>query len=360
MNTVLRELAGRLNEGDRTFPCSRLHNGMTHSGREHFTTVYIGGGTPSTLGVPLLDKLVKGIQDSTDTSHVREWTIECNPDDITPTLAEWIGRSPINRVSMGAQTFSDERLRWLCRRHTSRQVTDAVRMLRSHGVENISIDLMFGFPSETLDEWKRDIDEALSLRPEHISAYSLMYEEGTPLYRMLEEGWVTEIDEELSRKMYDTLVARLTAEGYQHYEISNFCLPSRRSVHNSSYWRQVPYLGLGAAAHSYDGSRRWWNICDIDEYLSVTHDVIPRGDGIGGGSEAIDDTTRCNDIITTALRTSEGIRLDDLLPSHREYLLSQSARHIDSGTLVVESGSLHLTASGIYVSDDIMSDLILI
>ena len=120
MNAVLRELAGRLNEGDRTFPCSRLHNGMTHSGREHFATVYIGGGTPSTLGVPLLDKLVKGIQDSTDTSHVREWTIECNPDDITPTLAEWIGRSPINRVSMGAQTFSDERLRWACRRHTSR------------------------------------------------------------------------------------------------------------------------------------------------------------------------------------------------------------------------------------------------
>lgn len=360
MRAVLQELDYRTDKGNGLFPCSRQRSGGTLTENERFSTIYFGGGTPSSLGTPQLDSLVNGIRERIDMSCVEEWTMECNPDDITPELAEWIGRSPINRISMGAQTFSDERLRWLCRRHTSRQVEEAVSLLRKNGIDNISIDLMFGFPSETLEEWEEDIDAAVALRPEHISAYSLMYEEDTPLFRMLEQGKVTEVDEELSRKMYETLVRRLKESGYIHYEISNFCLPSRQSRHNSSYWNQVSYLGLGAAAHSYNGRRRWWNVSDVKGYLRLIHDEVPAENGIGGECEDIDSTTRYNDIITTALRTSSGISLNSLTDGQREYLLLQSERHLKNGTLAMDDGRLHLTESGIFISDDIMSDLIFI
>lgn len=315
---------------------------------EQCSTIYIGGGTPSTLSTALLDQLFAALPQGAE-----EFTMECNPDDITPEFAEWITSSRVNRVSMGAQTFCDDRLRWLNRRHRSHQVDHAVQLLRDAGIRNISIDLMFGFPGETLDDWQRDIDHALMLRPEHISAYSLMYEEGTPLYRMLERGEIEEIDDELSLKMYDTLIDRLTAAGYEHYEISNFCLAGHHSRHNSSYWRQVPYLGIGAAAHSFDGNHRWSNIADIKEYISsINAGKLPRE------VESIDRRTRYNDIVTTAMRTREGICLNDLNATERDYLLAQAKPHILAQRLVLTDTHLHLTRKGIYTSDDIMSDLI--
>lgn len=318
-------------------------------------TIYFGGGTPSTLSIPLLEKLVAGICNSIDTADIDEWTMECNPDDMTPELAQWLGTSPINRISMGAQTFNDARLSWLHRRHTASQVETAASLLRQNGISNISLDLMFGFPGQTLEAWTSDIDRMLSLHPEHISAYSLMYEEGTPLYRMLEQSKIEEISDELSLAMYDALIDRLTHAGYEHYEISNFALPHHRSRHNSSYWQQKPYLGLGAAAHSYSGDKRWWNVSDIREYIdSISKDILPYE------SENIDETTRYNDIITTALRTREGINLQELPESQRSYLLEQAAPHIKSGKLAITNCNIHLTRQGLFTSDDIMSDLILL
>ncbi len=316
-----------------------------------FGTVYFGGGTPSTLPTEQLARLTAAIKPlSTDDA---EWTMECNPDDITPELASWLKESPINRISMGAQTFADERLKWLHRRHTSQQVSEAVRLLKANGIDNISIDLMFGFPNETLPQWQEDIAHVLDLRPQHISAYTLMYEEGTPLYRMLEQGKISEIDEELSLQMYDTLIDTLTAGGYEHYEISNFALPGRRSRHNSNYWNQTRYLGLGAAAHSYDGRHRWWNIADVRQYISgIMTGQCPRE------SEEIDAQTRYNDIVTTALRTREGISLDMLSPDERTYIIQQAQPHIAAHRLALTPTNLHLTRSGLYVSDDIMVDLI--
>lgn len=318
-------------------------------------TIYIGGGTPSTLTVEQLSRLVSGIEETIDTSGVVEWTMECNPDDISPTLAEWIVQSPVTRVSLGVQTFSDTRLRWLRRRHTAAEARAAVSRLRSVGLSNISLDLMFGFPGETHEEWKHDINGVLALRPEHISAYSLMYDEGTPLAAMLSRSEVSEIDEELSRQMYETLIDRLAAAGYEHYEISNFCLPVHESRHNSAYWNLTPYLGIGAAAHSFDGKRRWWNVSDICRYI----DGIMSGQPIRD-QETIDGRTRYNDIITTALRTRRGITLDTLPTEQRKYLLSQAERHIVSGCLAVSDGHLMLTREGIFTSDDIQSDLILL
>lgn len=319
----------------------------------HWDTIYIGGGTPSTLPTHLLDTLIDSVYDTQ--SPPREFTIECNPDDITPEFASWLGSSPISRVSMGVQTFDDARLQWLRRRHNSQQVSRAVQLLRQHGISNISIDLIFGFPNQTRSEWNDDLSQALALMPQHLSAYSLMYDEGTPLHRLYEQGAVQEIDDELSLMMYNDLIDRLTAAGYEHYEISNFSRPGFRSQHNSSYWQQTPYLGIGAAAHSYDGTRRYWNIADVMEYItSVSQGVIP------SEQEVIDEVTRYNDIVTTALRTCEGINLADLTPQQYSYITTQASKHLVARNLQLTNNHLHLTRQGIFISDDIMSDLILL
>ena len=257
---------------------------------------------------------------------------------------------------MGAQTFSDDRIRFLHRRHTSRQVSEAVERLRHIGIDNISIDLMFGFPGETLCDWEADIQQALTLQVEHISAYSLMFEEGTPLYALREQGKVKEVDEELSLKMYETLIDRLTAAGYEHYEISNFARPGFHSRHNSSYWDGTPYIGLGAAAHSYDIDSRWWNISNVREYIRrVQHDESPIEE-----TEVLNDETRYNDAVMTALRTREGLPLERLSESQRQYLLSQARPHLERQLITMEDNHLRLTRQGLFVSDMVMSDLMMV
>ena len=322
---------------------------------EAITTIYLGGGTPSQLTTDQLDRLFSYIYKVYRSQPV-EVTMECNPDDITPAFADWIAQSPIDRISMGAQTFSDDRLRLLRRRHTAAEVRRATTLLRQAGIRNISIDLMFGFPGETLTDWEQDIDEALRLGVEHISAYSLMYEEGTTLHRWLSEGRIQEIDDDLSLRMYDCLVDRLTAAGYRHYEISNFALPQRESRHNSSYWRDVPYMGLGASAHSFDGRQRSWNVADIETYIAA----------IGRGErpctvEALDLDTHYEDVVLTSLRTAEGIDLAkirrDFGSQRLDFLLAAADQDLRQGYLVREDDHLRLTRRGIYLSDGITARL---
>lgn len=322
---------------------------------EAITTIYLGGGTPSQLTTDQLDRLFSYIYKVYRSQPV-EVTMECNPDDITPAFADWIAQSPIDRISMGAQTFSDDRLRLLRRRHTAAEVRRATTLLRQAGIRNISIDLMFGFPGETLTDWEQDIDEALRLGVEHISAYSLMYEEGTTLHRWLSEGRIQEIDDDLSLRMYDSLVDRLTAAGYRHYEISNFALPQRESRHNSSYWRDVPYMGLGASAHSFDGRQRSWNVADIETYIAA----------IGRGErpctvEALDPDTHYEDVVLTSLRTAEGIDLGkirrDFGSQRLDFLLAAADQDLRQGYLVREDDHLRLTRRGIYLSDGITARL---
>lgn len=322
---------------------------------EAITTIYLGGGTPSQLTTDQLDRLFSYIYKVYRSQPV-EVTMECNPDDVTPAFADWIAQSPIDRISMGAQTFSDDRLRLLRRRHTAAEVRRATTLLRQAGIRNISIDLMFGFPGETLADWEQDIDEALRLGVEHISAYSLMYEEGTTLHRWLSEGRIQEIDDDLSLRMYDCLVDRLTAAGYRHYEISNFALPQRESRHNSSYWRDMPYMGLGASAHSFDGRQRSWNVADIETYIAA----------IGRGErpctvEALDLDTHYEDVVLTSLRTAEGIDLGkiqrDFGSQRLDFLLAAADQDLRQGYLVREDDHLRLTRRGIYLSDGITARL---
>ena len=317
-------------------------------------TIYIGGGTPSQLS-PRHLKILFGHINKVFSNKATEVTIEMNPDDVTEEYAHALSQLPVNRVSMGAQTFDDTRLRFLNRRHSARQVPQAVKTLREAGISNISIDLMYGFPGETIDNWQDDITKALDLGVEHLSAYCLMIEEGTVLYEKMRNGEnerMRECDEELERQMYYTLTERLKAAGYEHYEISNFALPGRRSRHNSSYWTDLPYIGLGAAAHSYDGRSRCWNVADIRQYIN----------GIENGSPVIDqewlnDDSRYNDRVMLSLRTCEGIDLSTLQPADRTYLLSLAQKYIDNRLLTAEGDHLRLSNEGLFVSDMIMSDL---
>lgn len=314
-------------------------------------TIYIGGGTPSQLSRYSLEKLFHAIDTYLECSP-EEVTMEVNPDDVTNDLAETISALHINRVSMGAQTFDDNRLKFLNRRHKSFQVERAIDILHEHGVGNISIDLMFGFPGQTCDSWIEDVRRATSLDIQHISAYSLMYEEGTRLYRMLKENMIKEIDEEVSLNMYNELINILCGAGYEHYEISNFAKKGYRALHNSSYWHDIPYLGIGAAAHSYNIKSRQWNVSDINKYIeSISHDTVPFT------FESIDADTHYNDIVTTELRTSEGIDLSRLDDKYMQYIVKQAARHVADKTVVINDGHLKLTREGLYISDMIMSDL---
>ena len=344
---------------------------------EEIETIYLGGGTPSQLTPSQLRQLFIYINKVYPLTSEREITIEVNPDDVTVEFAALLQQLPVNRVSMGIQTFDDQRLRFLHRRHTSRQAIEAVSILRAAGINNLSIDLMYGFPGETLSDWQSDIDSALALNVEHISAYCLMIEEGTPLHRMLKQhngdcplceqrselqGDCPQcVDEETERQMYYTLIDRLTAAGYEHYEISNFARPGFRSRHNSSYWNGTPYIGLGAAAHSYDIRSRSWNIADINAYIKG----IERGERLFK-EELLDNDTRYNDAVTVGLRTCEGIDLNALPKKYRDYCMKNARRYLDDGLLelsVVEnltSPTLHLTRRGLFVSDMVMSDLMMV
>ena len=330
--------------------------------RGRIDTIYLGGGTPSQLTIPQLEQLFIYIN-KVYGNKAEEVTVEVNPDDVTVEFAAVLQRLPVNRVSMGAQTFDNARLRFLHRRHTAEQVPQAVLRLRDAGIRNISVDLMYGFPGETLNDWQRDIDAVLSLGVEHLSAYCLMIEEGTVLYEQMRneklemnngnEEMINDKKEELERQMYEVLIDRLAAAGYEHYEISNFARSGFRSRHNSSYWNDTPYIGLGAAAHSYDGKYRQWNVADIRQYV----DAIQRGE-IPCEREVIDADTHYNDRITVALRTCDGLDLDTLSDKYRSYCLREAQRFIDDGLLRCDGKHLVLTRKGLFVSDYIMSSLV--
>lgn len=322
---------------------------------DSISTVYLGGGTPSQLTIPQLHQLFDAIYIYNKVESDAEVTIEMNPDDVSVPYADTLRQLGINRVSMGAQTFDDERLRWLNRRHTVAQVGQAVTILRAAGIRNISIDLMYGFPDETIDDFVRDIDEAIKLDVEHISAYCLMIEEGTELYRRYGDKRVREYDdskEETERKMYELLIDKLTAAGYEHYEISNFARPGFRSRHNSSYWTGVPYIGLGAAAHSFDGHLRSWNVSDIQQYIAA----VNRDERLNE-EEVLSATDFYNERVMLGLRTCEGVDLSALSDDERNYCIQEAQPFLSDDILLLTDNRLVLTRKGLFVSDYVMSSL---
>lgn len=353
--------------------CKELIRRYTPIQTDRIETIYIGGGTPSQLTIGQLRQLLENVWHTYTVAGEPEVTVEVNPDDVTAELALGMCSIGVNRISMGAQTFDDRRLRLLNRRHTASQITAAVKTLRGAGFNNVSIDLMYGFPGETMDDWRRDIEAAQRLDVEHISAYCLAVEENTPLHKMLyckatddskHNALCAKLpDEELERGMYYELVDHLTAAGYEHYELSNFAQAGYRSRHNSSYWQDIPYIGVGAAAHSYDGHRRSWNVSDIDTYINeVEEEKWKAEEGHcwleSTEWEELDSSTHYNDRITVALRTCEGLPLSELTDEQRHYLLRSAKRYLDSGLLELQNERIKLTREGLFVSNMVMGDLI--
>ena len=320
-------------------------------------TLYLGGGTPSQLPLPLLSRLVDGLRDALDLSVVEEFTVEANPDDVTPEWCAAVAALGVNRVSMGVQSFEDQILRLIGRRHTARQAMDAVANLREAGISNISIDLIFGLPGQTVASWTASVEQAIALKPQHISAYGLTYEEGTRLWHQREQGEVVEVPEEQCLEMYRILVDELQAAGYEHYEISNFALPGYYSRHNSSYWDDTPYLGLGAAAHSYDGKVRRWNPHDLRLYI----DKVLAGE-LACELEELSRSERYDERVMLGLRTARGVDAERLHMDFDDeawrYFIREAARHVETGNLrVTEDGRYVLTRDGIMLSDSIIRDL---
>jgi oxygen-independent coproporphyrinogen-3 oxidase len=314
-------------------------------------SLYIGGGTPSQLPASLLMEMFQAIAESFTFAEDAEITIEVNPDDVTPRLIEALHQTPVNRISMGVQTFSDKLLRFLNRRHTSAQALQAVRLFREANYNNISLDLIYGLPGQTFDEWKNDVDMVVNLGVPHLSAYALSYEEGTALNKMLEEGHVVETPDELSWQMYDYLMDKTADAGMEHYEISNFAIPGKQAQHNSSYWNGSPYLGLGPGAHSYDGENiRRSNNTSLKEYVQATADVPHQ-------TEILTPGERYDEIVMTRLRTFSGLPLGVLTAEQRTYCLQMAEPHILNGNLVREGDVLRLSKRGIFVSNSVISDL---
>ena len=229
--------------------------------------IYFGGGTPSLLTPEELTRIFDTITELYPLTGTGEVTIECNPDDVTEEYAQALGVLPINRVSMGVQSFHADDLTFLNRRHSAEQVFAAVEALRRHGIDNLSLDLIYGLPGQTEERWLTNIRTFLSLGVPHLSAYHLIYEEGTALTRLVERGKVQPVSEEASLRFFEMLISELKAAGYEHYEISNFALPDHYARHNTGYWQGVPYLGLGPSAHSFDGVRtRSHNVASLTHY----------------------------------------------------------------------------------------------
>lgn len=324
---------------------------------ETIDTIYLGGGTPSQLEEKDFAQLFDHIYKVYPVNPAAEITLEANPDDLTPAYVNMLRGLPFNRLSMGIQTFKEDTLRLLHRRHTATQARQAYQRCREAGFHNISIDLMYGLPGETLEDWQKDLQTAISMHPEHISAYHLIYEEGTSLWKLKEAHKVEETDEDLSVSLFKELIHTLKAYGYEHYEISNFCQPGYYSRHNSSYWTGKKYLGCGPSAHSYDGISRQWNIASLSRYIQGIQQGTPYLE-----KEELDLYTRYNDFVITRLRTSSGIPTAVLKETFGDmlynYCMRMASPHLQQALLTCDNHILKLTEKGIFISDGIMSDLL--
>lgn len=339
--------------------CRELATRKDYLKGECIETVYFGGGTPSQLEEADFKQIFDTIRSEYGLDDCREITLEANPDDLSAEYLQMLSAFPFNRISMGVQTFDDPTLQLLKRRHNANQAIEAVNRSRKAGFQNISIDLIYGLPGETTERWEYDLQQAINLNAEHISAYHLTYEENTPIYNMLQKHQVEEVDEEISIRFFDILIDKLTKAGYEHYEISNFCRSGNYSRHNTSYWKGIPYLGCGPSAHSFDGHTREWNIASIHQYIKSIEEGSRSFD-----TEIRDNITAYNELIITSIRTMWGVSLHKLEQEHGSDLLQHCKKmaipYLKNGKLEEYNGALRLTREGVFISDSIMRDLLFV
>ena len=324
---------------------------------ETVETLYFGGGTPSLLGPAATARLISELKRNFPISDDPEITFEVNPDDVYEGMFGELKKAGINRISLGVQSWDDKRLRYLGRRHDSAQSARALEMVFREGIKNVSVDLIYGVPGMTTADLKADLEKTFTFPVTHLSAYHLTVEEGTRFGRMKKAGKLKETDEEISASMF-SLLGRICGEhGFMHYEISNFAREGYISRHNSSYWKQVAYLGFGPSAHSFDGRSRQWNVSDVRKYIkAISNGEIPCE------REDLDRITVFNEYVMTSLRTMWGIDLTHVEEFYdkelHDYLVNLSGKYIRYGLMKREKNTLVLTDQGRMISDNIIAELL--
>ena len=323
------------------------------------STLYIGGGTPSLIPTEHFLRLMQGLKEFFPGLSPDEFTIEANPDDIDEERINVWKAEGVNRVSLGVQSFNNDELKAVGRLHSATQAEDSILLLKEN-FSNVSTDLIFGLPGQTIESWQKTVEKMIDLCPAHISAYSLMYEQGTPLTALRETGRLKATPEEDSERMFEFLTEKLRGAGYERYEISNYARPEMYSRHNTSYWKGIPYLGLGPSAHSYDGEKaRRWNVPDLKGYLRhyAAKDVeIPIYK-----EEILTEEELREEYILTRMRMAEGITLaeyDNLWGEESGEILRRNARkEIERGMLREKDGNIFLTDEGIMIADSVIVQL---
>ncbi len=334
----------------------------------HPQTVYFGGGTPSLFPPDKLELILSALRERFKFTPI-EATVEVNPNDITLEYARALRKAGFNRVSMGVQSFHDSHLAWMNRRHRGEEAVEAFRNLRRAGFSNISLDLIFGYSGLEMEQWRSNIEKMVSLAPEHISAYQMSIEEGSLLYRKLQAGEYDLISDSTCMAQYTMLQDMLGGSGYTQYEISNFAAKDSSgnllvSRHNSSYWTKEPYLGLGPAAHSYNGTHRFWNTGNLTAWCrhysnNAEGDTSVLSDRHGKvvGSEELTDTDMFNESIMLGLRRVAGVDISTLNQSLLADVMGKMNRHIRLGNLVREGDKIRIPPEKLFVSDGIIMDL---
>ena len=319
------------------------------------STLYFGGGTPSSLPPEYLAAVAYAIRDAFGITQFDEFTIEANPDDVSPEKLEaWLAMGA-DRLSMGVQSFNDTHLRWMRRRHDAKGAVTAFNAAREAGFRNISIDLIFGYASLETGEWDETVRTAVSLNPEHISCYQMSVEEGSALGELVRRGEYAEPPQEKCAAQYELLQNLLAGAGYRQYEISNFARPGFESRHNSSYWDRSPYLGLGAAAHSFDGFRtRRWNVADMDRYISCL--ASGDADGLYEG-ETLSERETVEETIMLGLRRACGFDAASLPELYGKAVLDRAGVLARRGLLHLDGTRISIPARRLFISDSIISDL---
>jgi oxygen-independent coproporphyrinogen-3 oxidase len=323
---------------------------------ETVDTIYFGGGTPSLLLPERISFLLDAIYNHFPISEQPEITLEANPDDVSPARASAWKKAGINRISLGIQSFQSHWLEWMNRAHNAEQSLQAITELQAAGFENISIDLIYGMPEQADVAWLEEIQMAIDLQVTHLSCYALTVEPRTALWHMIETGKAVTVDPDQQARMFLLLMDSLERAGYEHYEISNFAKPGKRSRHNSAYWKGKTYLGIGPAAHSFNGSRRMWNIQNNTSYTSqIEAGVLPLTE------ETLTAIEQWNEYIMTSIRTMEGISLKRIAEQfgveQSEQLLLHAATWLKRNLLQQTDEHLCLTREGKLLADQIASDL---
>ena len=321
-------------------------------------TIYFGGGTPSLLITQQLRVLLGEVYNQFEVIDNPEITLEANPDDLSSAYILAVQNLGVNRLSIGVQSFLDDELTLMNRAHNASQALSSVERAKKV-FDNVSIDLLFGNPNTTLDDWKRNLDRALQLEVPHISSYALTLEPKTVLERFVDKGLVSTLDENVVEAQFHYLVDTLTQAGYDHYELSSFGKPGYHSQNNMGYWQGKTYLGIGPSAHGFDGNQRYWNVSNNASYMQqITKGELPQT------IEKLSVVDRFNESIMIGLRASWGVSLqameNDLGLRYRQHLEDQAKRFVDEGLLHIDNNALKTTPKGAFLADGISADLFLI